>query len=301
MAYEWPNYDPTLEALLHPEKRHPYGLHEAGDGWPEDAICAEFARLAYFPFKGEGEERLPAALAKAGFGAPERWDSKVPTFGSWLARSRQLLRDRNAQAFGAVALDGGLAIVSFRGTQPNQPMDLLIDLNFRSVSWLGQGQVHEGFWKAYQSLDARIEAWLRSVRPRRLIVTGHSLGAAMATLMAARRPDARLVTFGSPLVGDSEFVRTFEGRDVARYVDCADLVTTVPFERLGYAEAAAMRYVDRGGVVHDPPTSAEWVEQDREEAKSDYFHRLLRFGNAPSRDLADHAPVNYVSAVAGKR
>jgi hypothetical protein len=300
MAYEWPHYDPTLEALLHPERRHPFGLCD-DTGWTEEAICAELARLAYFPFKGEGAERLPAALAKAGFGTLECWDSKVPTYGNWLARARQLLRDRGAQAFGAVARDGSLAIVAFRGTQPNQPMDLLVDLSFRAVSWSGAGRVHEGFLKAYQSLGGGIDAWLQSVRPRRVIVTGHSLGAAMATVMAALRPDARLVTFGSPLVGDADFVRTFEGRDVARYVDCADLVTTVPYEWLGYAHVGAMRYIDRSGVVHHPPTSAAVVEQDRAEAKRDYLGTFLRLGNAPSRDLADHGPVNYVSAVAGKR
>src|SRR3954463_2096452 len=106
MAYEWPHYDPTLEALLHPERRHPYGLCDANDGWPEEAVCAEFARLAYFPFKGEGKERLPAALVKAGFGAPKCWDSRVPTYGSWLARAQQLLRNRDAQAFGVLSGDG---------------------------------------------------------------------------------------------------------------------------------------------------------------------------------------------------
>jgi triacylglycerol lipase len=297
MAYEWPNYDPTLEALLFPQRRHPHGLCDEA-GWPDEAIYAELARLAYFPFRGEGQDRLAPALAKAGFGAPQPWDSNIPLFGSWLARARQMMRNRGAQAFGTVSRDSRTAVVSFRGTQPNQPMDTLVDMDFRPISWDGRGKVHQGFWRAYQSLAEPIETWLGRLRPERLIVTGHSLGAAMATVMAALRPDARLVTFGSPLVGDAEFARAFEGRAVARYVDCADLVTTVPLQLLGYVHAGTMKYIDRNGVVPETaPTDAE-VEQDRRRAKDEYE---LRVGNAPSRALADHAPVNYISALTRRR
>ena len=40
----------------------------------------------------------------------------------------------------------------------------------------------------------------------RLILAGHSLGAALATLAATVFPPALLVTLGSPRVGDAEFV-----------------------------------------------------------------------------------------------
>lgn len=302
MAYEWPNYDPTLEALLAPAKRHPYGLWAGEQGWSEEAVCAELARLAYFPFDDEWKPRLAKALAEGGFGAPECWDSEAPLFGPIWARALQWLRNRDAQAFGAVSLDGSTAVVAFRGTQANRPRDTISDMRFRCMKWDGPGRVHEGFWKAYQSLADHIEKWLESVGPRRLIITGHSLGAGMATVMAALRPEARLVTFGSPLVGDSEFVRAFEGRDMVRYVDCTDLVTSVPFEWLGYAPLGTIRYIDRDGVVHDPPPPAAAIDEDRSRARRDYLRTYaLKLGNVPVRDFADHTPVNYVSAVAGKR
>ena len=302
MGYDWPHYDPTLEALLRPAKRHPYGLWAGESGWSEEAVCAELARLAYFPFDDEWKPRLAEALAQGGFGAPECWDSQVPLIGPIWARLLQWLRNRDAQAFGAVSLDGATAVVAFRGTQANRPRDVVSDMRFRCMKWPGPGRVHEGFWKAYQSLAEPIEAWLQSVAPRRLIITGHSLGAGMATVMAVLRPDSRLVTFGSPLVGDSEFVRAFEGRDMVRYIDCTDLVTSVPFEWLGYAPLGSIKYIDRDGVVHDPPPAAEAIDEDRSRARRDYLRTYaLKFGNVPVRGFADHTPVNYVSAVTGKR
>lgn len=300
MAYEWPHYDPTLEALLHPERRHPYGLCDDA-GWPEEAICAEFARLAYFQFEDEaGKHLLNQALSKTGFGEAVPFNSVLPPFGNWLRRQRQALRNRDAQAFGATSLDGELAILAYRGTQADRPQDLVTDLLAWRTDRPGGGKVHTGFWLAYRSLADQVGPWLDNLSAKRLIVTGHSLGAAMATLMAADHPRAKLVTFGCPLVGDKNFATAF-GRDCLRYVDCTDMVTTVPYGFLGYAHFGEMRYIDGGGAVHVSPT-AEAIKQDRAKARDDYRRAYAGVGgNAPSRDLADHAPVNYVSAVAGKR
>lgn len=301
MADRWPHYDPTLEALLRPERRHPYSLYSAGDPWPIEAVCAEFSRLAYFRFEEGETARLTEALAKAGFGPPETFASSVPPFGNWLRRARQRLRDPGAQAFGAVSLDGTTTIVAFRGTQADKPKDLLIDLMALPVSWRGAGKVHMGFRTAYDSLRDRIDEWLGRVRPRRLIVTGHSLGAAMACLMAALHDESELVTFGCPLVGNRAFAEAFR-RPALRYVDCADLVATVPYAWLGYAHFGELRYIDRHGQVQPSPPDEATMKQDRKAAIRAYRGLYLgRPGTVPTRRFADHAPVNYVSAAAGLR
>jgi hypothetical protein len=301
MAYEWPHYDPTMEALLHPERSHPYGLHRQGDGWPLEAIYAEFARLAYFQFEDEaGKRLLNQALSQAGFGEAVPFNSVAPPFGNWLRRKQQALRNRDAQAFGATSLDGELAILAYRGTQADRPKDLVSDLLAWRTDRPGGGKVHTGFWLAYRSLADKIGPWLDGLSAKRLIVTGHSLGAAMATLMAADHRRAELVTFGCPLVGDKDFANAF-GRDSLRYVDCTDMVTTVPYGLLGYVHFGEMRYIDRNGVVHLSP-SAETMKQDRKQARDLYRRTYAGVpGNVPVRNFADHAPVNYVSAVSKMR
>lgn len=301
MVYEWPHYDPTMEALLHPELSHPYGLHKQGDGWPLEAVCAEFARLAYFHFEEEaGKRLLNQALSQAGFGAAVPFDSNVPLFGNWLRQKRQKLRNRDSQAFAATSLDGALTILAFRGTQADRPKDLITDLTAWRSRFPRGGKVHTGFWEAYCSLHEDIEKWLGDARPKRLVVTGHSLGAAMAALMAALHEQAELVTFGCPLVGNRDFAERF-GRTAVRYVDCTDMVTTVPYGFLGYVHFGEMRYVDRSGVVHLSAT-AETMKQDRKQARQSYRRTYAGVpGNVPVRSFADHAPVNYVSAVSAMR
>jgi len=173
------DYDPTNEALFHPERRPP--LDDFAKGWTLDQICAELSRLAYVRFeKGDGAV-LDQALIKAGFAAAIPFND-----------------DRtSAQAFGTVAPDGTV-ILAFRGTEFDNFKDPLNDARIRLRPWAGPGLVHEGFLKTWCALRGPIEAWLGSVRGARLVVTGHSLGAAMATLMAALHPNAVLITFGSP-------------------------------------------------------------------------------------------------------
>lgn len=301
MANLWPQYDPSLQALLHPEERHPFGLHSAGDGWPLEAVCAEFARLAYFRFETEaGRRQLSRAMEQARFGEPACFGSEVPTFGNFIRRKVQSFRNRDAQAFGATSAEGGLTILAFRGTQADRPKDLITDLLAWRTRFPKGGKVHTGFWTAYRQLEGPIEAWLSEVRPRRLVVTGHSLGAAMATLMAASHDEAELVTFGCPLVGNAEFAQRFR-RPSLRFVDCADLVTTVPYGFMGYVHFGELRYIDRAGVVHRPAPPVAEMKEDRAKAAREYRRAYGGAGNVPVRRLADHAPVNYVSAVAGRR
>jgi hypothetical protein len=277
------DYDPTRVALYTPEKGEPPAGFSAG--WPVEQACAELARLAYHRFEEGDSAALGAALAAAGFSPPALFNAP----------------GRDAQAFGTMA--GDTAFVVFRGTQAGKLLDLVADVRFRLRTWEGPGRAHEGFLAAWRSLDEPIAAWIQGAGARRLVVSGHSLGAAMATLLAAARPEAELVTFGSPRVGDAAFAGAFAGRPVRRYVDCTDKVTMVPPELVGYRHVEGEIYIDRSGLVHAAPPSAEVVSEDRGAARRAYLlrHAWKVWRNVLVRDLADHAPVNYVSAVLGRR
>jgi hypothetical protein len=110
-------------------------------------------------------------------------------------------------------------------------------------------------------------------------------------------PDA-LYTFGSPRVGDQAFVNTVKTiGTLRRYVDCCDIVTRIPPEPLFYEHVGSPLYIDcRGDLIEAP--SADVILTDRVSAVADYLRRYAwRTGTVAVRDLADHAPINYVWAL----
>lgn len=80
--------------------------------------------------------------------------------------------------------------------------------------------------------------------------------------------------------------------------DCCDTVTTLPPEVLGYAHVGDPLYVDRQRkVIPDP--GDQFIAADRSAASIAYFFQYSwRRGTVWVRNLADHAPVNYVTAIA---
>ena len=276
------DYDPTLRALFFPGRSAP--VPDFSAQWTRDQICAELCRRVYVRFEKNERSRLEAELRSAGFGRPECFYSK------W----------SGAQGFGTIGPDGTIYVV-FRGTEITSVADPLADVLAFPVRWIGAGRVHWGFWTAYRSIRKAIEVWLSGESKPRLVITGHSLGAAMATLMAALHEDSALVTFGSPRVGNQAFVDSFAAdRAIRRYVDTVDMVPgAVP--PIVYRHLGEMIYIDHLGAQHSPPPDRAALKEDRRTARRIYRKKCLRLGNAPSRRLADHAPVNYISAVLGRR
>jgi triacylglycerol lipase len=276
------DYDPTRRSLYSPETGDP--VPDFSAAWPVDAICAELSRLAYYRFEATDKPRLDAALTRAGFAASTSF-----TGGAW-----------GVNGFGTLGPDG-TAYVAFRGTQPDSLIDVVVDARFLPRRFDGGGRVHRGFLDAYASIPNALHQWLGTPGRTGLVVTGHSLGAALATILAVRYPRARLVTFGSPPVGTRAFAALFAGRAAPRYVDCADVVAAVPAGVLGFVHLPDLRYIDSAGAVRSPPPGPRDRFQDQARASLDYPLRYRGSGNVAVRGFADHAPINYVSAVLGRR
>ena len=78
----------------------------------------------------------------------------------------------------------------------------------------------------------------------RLVVHGHSLGGALATLIAFQMVDVHklpgseieLVTFGAPRVGDEAFVKQLEEYvpNQLRVINSTDIVPMLPLQAMGY-------------------------------------------------------------------
>ncbi|KAL4582277.1 hypothetical protein LXL04_006821 [Taraxacum kok-saghyz] len=179
---------------------------------------------------------------------------------------------RTTQAFMFSDETRELICVSFRGTSPFSADDWCTDFN---LSWyrLGdKGKVHMGFMKALgsQKKHERQASWpldieedksgrnifayykirkvlrqkLNENKNARFMVTGHSLGGALAVLfpaILAYHNEFELLerlegvyTFGQPRVGDPEFCRNMEKllgvKRYFRFVYSNDLVPRIPFD-----------------------------------------------------------------------
>jgi hypothetical protein len=190
-----------------------------------------------------------------------------------------------------------LAVVAFRGTDKDDRTDLLDDIDVIFADWDGGAKVLEGFKDALAEVQ---EDLIPAIQPIdfKLLFTGHSLGAALATLLASLKTPSALYTIGSPRVGNDSFVASLSGVQNFRYVDCCDVVTELPPSLLGYAHLGDPLYIDRNRKVIANP-SGEDVLADRLLARADYLLQYAgKDGNVRARDLADHAPINYVTAIA---
>lgn len=216
MARKYP-YDTSRQALYQPAAGAVFfeAWDRERDTSNTDLLCAEMSRLAY-----AGRGTVVSSLESIGF-----------TLRLWFGGETLEERLRTKGTEGFVATTAGLTVLAFRGTESNKPEDLLADLFAIAGPGQGGGQVHQGFVRAYAPVREAIREELAK-HGGGLVITGHSLGAGLATLAAAdhaaRQP--ALITFGSPRVGDPTFARVLAGLPIRRFVDCCDVATRIPPE-----------------------------------------------------------------------
>lgn len=187
---------------------------------------------------------------------------------------------------------GRPTVVVFRGT-----CDLagwIEDLDIRSMPY-PFGRVHAGFRRCWDVVRSRVVA---AVAGTPCIVTGHSLGGAMATLAAAELPSCtELVTFGCPRVGDASFALSWPASSLktTRYVYGLDPVPLCPGLLAGYQHVCMSRWWD-GGAWCDGYSLGHLLKLVWHSAAS--FLTSLGDPKAFCRRLwADHAIENYVRAL----
>jgi hypothetical protein len=154
--------------------------------------------------------------------------------------------------FGYVALnDTDTIIVSFRGTN-NIENWIDNDLDFPLVPFYGDGsfdgvKVHAGFLKGYHFMQSQIadavEHLFWTGKVKRIVCTGHSLGAALASVAAfdlavnySRNLDVFLYTYGSPRIGNQLYVTVMETlvAGVFRVTHLNDIVPHLPLQSMGF-------------------------------------------------------------------
>jgi hypothetical protein len=126
-----------------------------------------------------------------------------------------------------------ILILTFKGTSSIK--DFLIDCVFvRTTDKFIEGKVHKGF-HGLLSKNFRYDNIIKMINEfpldTKIFFTGHSLGAALATLMMAYSQKvlgerAELVTFGCPRVGNSKFAASI--KKSIRCVNRDDAVAKLP-------------------------------------------------------------------------
>jgi|TARA_R110000782_G_scaffold2315_1_gene9170 triacylglycerol lipase len=145
-------------------------------------------------------------------------------------------------------------VVACRGTQPTEFNDISADLKAMPVIAETLSRVHRGFKAEVDMLWPRVMADIMGLKGKReLWFCGHSLGAAMATIMASRChfndkvPNPQeLYTYGSPRVGWRRYVKSLSVVH-HRWKNNNDIVTTVPLRLMGYVHHGTQHYINAYG------------------------------------------------------
>ncbi|MFQ6094402.1 MAG: hypothetical protein ACE5OR_17305 [bacterium] len=207
-----------------------------------------------------------------------------------------------------VAANHEFAIVIFRGSEVRLRegdsdrgyifADWMANFNFLPEKWARGGSVHRGFKAALQEVWPELEIYISNLQQnnRRIWLTGHSLGAALATLAADLSGSVQgLYTYGSPRVGDLNFKKNFNV-PAYRFVNNADIVTKVPPAGM-YCHVGEVKYIDDEGIIHDDINRPErWTEEIQGQFKN-IFDAGGRTGKNFTRVLLepiiDHVPTRY--------
>lgn len=239
---------------------------------PSPSFAKVVDRVAQFDFQYETVKYHPkialslAKAAKLAYCAPEDVIPFVKE--SWHFSDCLFLNNRESQAY--LMANDQVIIVAFRGT--SEAEDWTDDIKIFPPEADAFGKVHVGFQSALNllwnhdygngitSLPDLIRSFQRQ-KPRSLWFTGHSLGAALATLATARLrekdvPVYGLYTYGSPRLGDRTFEQTFNAdfkTRAFRFVNNNDMVTRVPTREMGFSHVGTFLYFDADGNLKVDP------------------------------------------------
>ena len=183
-------------------------------------------------------------------------------------------------------------VLAFRGTEPDELTDLLADLNAIPRGAMTHGLVHSGFRGECDKLWDDIVRHQKAHQGKKFYITGHSLGAAMATIATSRFEETmkveQLTTFGSPRVGTKSFVKNIETKHM-RFVNNNDIVTKVPLAIMGYKHHGTLQYINFYGNIRKL-TSWQMIKDKWRGWKSGLLD-----------GAKDHGMANYVKALAKQK
>jgi predicted lipase len=262
-------YFSAKELLAPPTERAAFSDRQA-------YVCAELSKLAYFKFEGGHTLDEALSIAKSVFGEDERLKLLEEQLKLLLTASPSAAAEAT-KALGAILQEGAFTLVKtfstegtqaflctrgvkmsggdktvaylvFRGTEPGDFRDIrtdvratlsAVDINGTSI------QMHSGYLAAFKLVQVDIQAALKHLDFDQLIITGHSLGGALAmvaTRLFAADSTGACYTFGAPPIGAVE-VQNGLKTPVYEIINETDIVPRLPNPWLSTGVAMLFRLV----------------------------------------------------------
>jgi hypothetical protein len=242
----------------------------------------------------------------------DREEVESTAIQSWGFEECQYVESGRSQCF--FAASSKVILIAFRGT--DSVRDWIGNINV-----LGEpreyGTAHRGFLQAFQLLQPQLETLIERFPSVPVVLTGHSLGGAMAVLAAAEwqgnisNPIQKVYTFGQPAVGKAgfaEFISANLAGKIFRFVNNDDVVPKVPprYEHVGVSfkfdangEVEVSESLEAVARVSEQPMLTESQMRRMQQQLNDgpaSMEALGLFGFS----FSDHAIARYLELVESK-
>ena len=194
---------------------------------------------------------------------------------------------------GYIAVDRtrSLTVLAFRGSRSIRNFIADVDIIQVQTDICDGCEAHQGFWDSWVEARAGILAALKTTaiqNPRsRVVVTGHSLGGAIAAIAAAEirkvGVPSDLYTFGSPRIAGrklSDFITNQNAGGNFRITHFDDPVPKMPPLFLDYVHISPEYFIDKGNGIVPTATDIKQLSGD--------VNNLGNTGEPFKLDLAAH-------------
>lgn len=267
---------------------------------PAPRRTARLARAASRYARPEGPAIKPVTITldtnTQGFSVQ---NAKACALASWEAYQSATVTDPGTDTqVNITCAPAGNVIIAFRGSKSLR--DWITDFQAWREALRGCS-VHFGFLTAVRAVMVRVCAELsKIIGLKKVFVTGHSLGGALAQLFAYEYPGPihGIYTFGQPRIGDVRFHNLYQlllGEKTFRVVHEQDIVPRVPFLVFGYRHAGVEVLLNSFGRTEINPTWRHLLLSDVWGEFSAWRKKNLLAAVEP---FSDHNLTNYLGRLA---